>query len=92
MSKARNFLSMLDEKKEEVRWEPNTVGGIKGLYLSRSNVEFRIDVNPHKGKFSWVIGRASSDRFLEQGESGTQEDAKKQAIKFLKGMEARGIA
>lgn len=85
-------MSILDEGKEKIRWEPNTVGGIKGIYLSRSDVEFRIDVNPHKSKYSWMIGRASSDRFIEQGEAGTEEDAKKQAIKFLKGMEARGIA
>jgi hypothetical protein len=92
VSKAKSFLNMLDEKKDEIQWEHNTIGGIKGIYLSRSGVEFRIDVNPSKSGFSWMVGRASSDRFMGQGEADTQENAKKQAIKFLKGMEARGIA
>lgn len=91
MSKASEFLNLV-EKKAEVRWEPNSVGGVKGIYTSQSDVDFRIDVNPYKDKFSWMIGRASSDKFLNQGESPTEDKAKADAIKFLKQMEQRGIA
>lgn len=93
MSKAGDFLSLV-EKKDGIRWEPNIVGGVKGIYTSRSDVDFRIDVNPNKKAktYVWMIGRASSDRFVSQGESPTEEKAKQDALKFLHGMEQRGIA
>lgn len=92
MSKANDFLNLVEKK--GIFWEPNTVGGVKGIYTSKADIEFRIDVNPKPkgGGFSWVIGRAASDRFLNQGEAKTQEEGKKAAVKFLKAMEARSLA
>lgn len=92
-SKATKLLSLIGEKKG-IFWEPNAVGGIKGIYTSKADIDFRIDINPKPkgGGFSWMIGRAASDRFLNQGESKTEEDAKKDAVKFLKAMEARSLA
>ena len=89
MNKAEMVISLLTEA---VRWEPNSVGGIKGVYTSRADIEFRIDINPHKNRFSWVVGRVSSDRFVNQGESSSEDSAKVDAIKFIRSMEARGIA
>jgi len=90
--KLLNLLNLVEKK--GIFWEPNTVGGVKGIYTSKASIDWRIDINPKPkgGGFSWMIGRAASDRFLNQGESKTEEDAKKDAVKFLKAMEARSLA
>ena len=87
MSRATAFL----EKLKVPRWEPNNIGGEKATVVSRLGIEFVIHINKHYKGYSWLLGRYG-DKYVSSGGAPSVEQAKKDALNFVDGMEQRGIA
>lgn len=87
MSVASTFL----EKIRVPRWTPNNIGGEKATVVTRLGIEFVIHINKHYSGYSWLLGRYG-DKYVSSGGAPSAEQAKSDALMFVKGMEQRGIA
>lgn len=79
----------------KINWIPNAIGGEKASITTRLNLNLVVHVNPVRGKedkaYTWMIGR-DGDRFISSGDAKSKDIAKREAIRYIHGMEQRGIA
>ena len=98
MSKAKEVINLVEGNK--VQWKENNKGS--GMWSadveSRLGTQVHLSANDYMSKVggkdkrivNWIVGRGG--RIFGDGRAKDLADAKKQAEKFLAGMETRGIA
>jgi hypothetical protein len=72
------------------RWEPNSIGGVKGYITTVHQVEYECNVNPSGDGFGFMIGREG--KLMQSGKCASIEDGKKICEKFANGAESRGMS